>query len=248
MTIPQFFIRQSQIDSHKLVTIVGDDARHGRIVLRLKKGSAIRLVDENQNRYTAEVERVTEDGVVARISRSAPSPGPKKADVMVVQGIPRLPKADLVTQKLTELGVSKIVFVPMRFSSYGNAYERMHNRLDRLRRIAEAAAKQCGRSDIPEIMLYPELEGAAKELAQHTKLLVADEKGRGESLHHLLRDCSEKPSVAVIVGPEGGLSPEEAKLLVDAGVPAFSLGRTILRTETAAIVAAALVLYELGEI
>ena len=94
---------------------------------------------------------------------------------------------------------------------------------------------------------YADLEAAVGALDPDTLLLVADESVRGRSVRDCLADNSEKPA-AVVIGPEGGLSPDEIELLEAKGAIAFSLGRNILRTETAAIVASAIVLYEMGEI
>jgi 16S rRNA (uracil1498-N3)-methyltransferase len=247
MTTHHFFIRQSQIDADRLVKLDGPDARHIRLVLRLKKGSKIRLVDEEQNLHLASVEKVTARSVFARVLESTRTE-PSRVRLRVVQGVPQLPKADLITQKLTELGARTIVFVPTEHTSYSDGFDRISGRLPRLRRIAEAAAKQCARPDIPDVLACAGLSEAAKSPEPGALLLVANEKARGGNLRDLLAGVGENPSVTVFIGPEGGLSSDETRLLEDMGAAGFSLGRNILRTETAAIAAAAIILYELGEI
>jgi len=246
MTTHQFFIRQSQISSDGSVTIDGPDARHIRVVLRLKKNSRIRLVDEEGSLHLARVEKATEHAVVARILETGKG-SPACAGLTVIQGIPRLPKADLIVQKLTELGTESVLFVPARRSPYTDAFDRISKRLDRLEKIAESAAAQCSRRDIPRLDAYADLEAAVGALDPDTLLLMADESVRGRGVRDCLVDNSGRPA-AVVIGPEGGLSPDEIELLEAKGAIAFSLGRNILRTETAAIVAAAIVLYEMGEI
>lgn len=247
MTTHQFFIKRSQIEHGTMVTLGGSDARHIRLVLRLKKGDRIRLVDEEQNLHEASVESVTGQAVVVRIVETG-RVAPSEERLTVIQSIPRLPKADLIVQKLTELGTAKILFAPTRRSPYRDGQKRMRGRLDRLRRIAGEAAKQSSRRSIPGVAVCADLKAALETLGPETLMLVANENAGGRSLREGIGETTGKSEVAVFVGPEGGFTPEETELLESAGAASFSIGRNILRTETAAIVAAALILYEMGEI
>jgi len=231
----------------RLAGLEGSDARHIRLVLRLKKGDRIRLVDEEQNLHEASVESVTGRAVVARIVETG-RVAPSKERLTVIQSIPRLPKADLIVQKLTELGAATILFAPAERSPYRDGHKRMQGRLERLRRIAGEAAKQCSRRSIPGVTVCADLKAALESLGPETLMLVANENASGKSLHDCIGETEGKLEVAVFIGPEGGFTPGEIKLLERAGAASFSIGRNILRTETAAIVAAALVLYEMGEI
>jgi 16S rRNA (uracil1498-N3)-methyltransferase len=247
MTIHQFFIKRSQIDTDQRVQLDGPDVHHIRNVLRLKKGAKIRLADENQNLYLASVEKVTAKAVLATLLEPIGIESPL-ARLSVVQGIPRLPRADFITQKLTELGACNIVFAPAKHSSYRDAFDRISARLSRLRKIAVAAAKQSGRRDIPKVLLFGSMEEAAKTQEPDSLLLVANEKSREGNLSELVSRAGRGGLITVFIGPEGGLSADEIRLLEGMGASSFSLGRNILRTETAALVAAAIILYELGEI
>jgi 16S rRNA (uracil1498-N3)-methyltransferase len=244
MTIYQFFITQSEIEPYGLVRLEGQDARHMR-VLRLKKGSAIRLVDEKQVRYTAVVERVTSREVIARLVE-AHDASASSVRLSIIQGIPRLPKADWITQKLTELGVQSVAFAPTEFTPYKDGFDRVCRRLPRLRAIAEAAAKQCARLDIPSVIVHADLNEAIEQAAPGAILLVADEKAPRGRLCDLLASAAGDTPVVAFIGPEGGLSENEARHLKERGAAGFSLGGTILRTETAAMTAAAIILYEMG--
>lgn len=248
MTTQQFFIRRSHIDDNGIVTLRGTNARHIRLVLRLKKGGRIRLVDEDENLYTAAVEEVADRTVTARIVEASESMPASRGRLTIVQGIPRLPKTDLIVQKLTELGAESIIFAPTRRTPYTDGLERISKRLDRLRKIAESAARQCCRASVPGVDACAGLAAAQKALGTDTLLLVADENADERSLRDCLAGAGPETAVAVVIGPEGGLSPEEVHELEGMGALGFSLGRSILRTETAAIVAATIVLYEMGEI
>jgi 16S rRNA (uracil1498-N3)-methyltransferase len=154
----------------------------------------------------------------------------------------------LIVQKLTELGVESIIFAPTERTPYRDGEKRISDRLERLHRIAESASKQCLRSTVADVKVCPDLEAAIHALGPDTFMLAADENMRGTTLRDCLPRTDANERVAVFIGPEGSFSEAEAQLLKKAGAVAFSLGRNILRTETAAIVAAALILYEMGEI
>jgi 16S rRNA (uracil1498-N3)-methyltransferase len=247
MTAHRFFIKQSQITPDKMVKIEGPDVRHIRLVLRLKKGGKIQLVDDRRNVHLASVEMVSSRAVLARIVESTESTR-SHIPLTLVQGLPRLPKADLITRQLSELGVDDIVFVPMEHTTYSNGFEKLSKRLDRLRKIAEAAAKQCGRHDVPNVSACADLEEAAGIPGPGALLVFADENVTGGDRRSALEDARINRAIGVFIGPEGGLSDRERRLLQNKGAKRFSLGRNILRTETAAVVAAAMVLYELGEL
>ncbi len=247
MTIHQFFIKRSQISPDMEVRLGGADAHHIRSVLRLRKDARLRLIDEEQTSHLAVLEKVGRSEVRARIIDSTRQER-SHVSLVVVQGIPRLTKTDLITEKLTELGVARIIFTPMKYTPYSDAIDRISKRLVRLQRIAEAAAKQSGRLDIPDVAAIADLETSLKTLESGTLILVADESVSARGLRERLKTVRKESRQALVVGPEGGFSPQERRLLSDIGAISFSLGATILRTETAAIVAAALLLYESGDI
>jgi 16S rRNA (uracil1498-N3)-methyltransferase len=247
MTLHQFFIQRSQIKKDMSVRLGDMDAHHIRVVLRLKKKAKIRLIDDEHVIHSAKLEEVGKDGVYARILESSKKPRPRNR-LTVIQGIPRLTKADLIVEKLTEVGVAGIIFVPMKYTPYSDALQRISKRLERLHNVAEAAAKQCKRLDIPNVVVADDLEMSHGNLKSGTQLLVADESVSGRSLRECLSNVKRDRRLAVVIGPEGGLSSMERRFLNDKGGAFFSLGVNILRTETAAIIAAALILYELGEL
>jgi 16S rRNA (uracil1498-N3)-methyltransferase len=215
-------------------------------VLRLTKGSRIKLVDETQRLYAGVVEHVSGDSVRVSIQEESDC-APEHAKLIMILGIPRLPKADLVVQKLTELGVGRIVFVPLERSPYSDALDRLQKRLQRLRSIAEAAAKQCARRCVPAVEACESLEKVFTPMDENQVCMVADER------YNLLRLRDALPAIIsfpiyLFIGPEGGFSDDEIDFLLSKNCVQFSLGCNILRTETAAIVAAALILYEVGEL
>lgn len=247
MTTHQFLIKQSQIDREQGVVIRGADARHISQVLRLKKGTRIKLVDETQQLYLGLIEKVSEKMVTVSITE-APACAPEQARLSLIQGIPRLPKLDLIVQKATELGIGRIILMPTERSPYRDAFERVQKRIGRLQSIAEAAVKQCGRRCVPQVIAAATLENALHIGGDETFHLIANEKFSGATLRECLQEVPASSPISIFIGPEGGFSDKETDFLKSKGVTEFSLGQNILRTETAAIVAAAIVLYELGEL
>jgi 16S rRNA (uracil1498-N3)-methyltransferase len=247
MTTHQFFIKQSQIGPNRTVAIRGADARHISHVLRLKKGERIKLVDEAQQLYIGSIEKLSPEAVLVSIAET-PECAPEQARVCLIQGVPRLPKLDLIVQKVTELGIGKILLAPTERSPYPDAFQRVQKRLERLQAIAEAAVKQCGRRCIPQVIAAESLENTFHLAGDQAFHLIASEKYSGKALHEILAVAPASSPITVFVGPEGGFSDSEIDFLKSKNGAEFSLGKNILRTETAAIVATAIVLYELGEL
>ena len=154
---------------------------------------------------------------------------------MLIQGLPKADKLDLVLQKATELGVSAVWPVLTERSVARPKPEALGTRHARWQRIAEEAARQSGRAEVPEVTALRSLEEAARALGSGMRLLILDEEERSERLGAAAGDGA----VALVVGPEGGLAREEVRLLRDLGGVPVSLGPLVLRTETASLAALA---------
>ena len=207
-----------------------EDARHAAKVLRLRPGDEIVALDGKGGRFRA---RLEENGVV-EVLEQLPSNEPRLY-LTVYQGVPKADKLEMLAQKLTELGVSRLVPVEMERSV------RRFEKVDRLRKIAREAAKQCRRAlpvEIAEPMAWDE---AVRDM-QKRALLVApwEEASTGR-----LSDLSPCEDIGLLIGPEGGITAREIE---ESGAKTVTLGARILRTETAAIAAAAIVMAVMGEI
>ena len=207
-----------------------EDARHAAKVLRLRPGDEIVALDGKGGRFRA---RLEENGVV-EVLEQLPSNEPRLY-LTVYQGVPKADKLEMLAQKLTELGVSRLVPVEMERSV------RRFEKAERLRKIAREAAKQCRRAlpvEIAEPMAWDE---AVRDM-QKRALLVApwEEASTGR-----LSDLSPCEDIGLLIGPEGGRTAREIE---ESGAKTVTLGARILRTETAAIAAAAIVMAVMGEI
>jgi 16S rRNA (uracil1498-N3)-methyltransferase len=155
---------------------------------------------------------------------------------------------DLIIQKATELGVAEIVPVRTERAQGWLAGERGASRLRRWKRIAQEAARQCGRSRVPSVTPLAELTQVLQQKeTTGLKLLFWEEEERG-SLRQTIAEKVRASEVYVLIGPEGGFTADEVEQAVAAGFRSISLGRRILRTETAAIIAIGLLQYELGDL
>ena len=155
--------------------------------------------------------------------------------MVLIQGLPKGDKLDLVLQKATELGVSGVWPVLTERSVARPKPEALGARHARWQRIVEEAARQSGRTEVPDVTPLRPLGEAARALGPGMRLLILDEEERGERLGHAAGDGP----VALVVGPEGGLAREEVQALRDLGGVAVSLGPLVLRTETAGLAALA---------
>jgi len=206
--------------------------RHLVKVLRLTPGATIRIFDGAGTEIEARIEAVDKASVRVALGLRRIVPAPACA-ITLLQCLARGERLDLVVQKTTELGVTRIVPVQ---SERAMVKPTAHQH-QRWQTIAEEAARQCGRADVPEILKCVGL-GAALDLAMAPTRFVLWEREHGKSLSQAL--ATGPRAVVLLVGPEGGFSPKEIDLATRADFLPVGLGPRILRTETAAIVAVAL--------
>lgn len=241
----RFFVEPENVGDEIIRIENPDDIHHIGKVLRLDRGDIIDISDAHQWEYEGEITGVYDDCVEAKILDRQKFAREPRTRVTLFQGVPKQGKMDLTVQKTTELGVAAIVPVFMDrtvVNDKGNFWKR----LIRLRSIAEEAAKQCGRGIIPEIRKETDFDDMVSRLDKFQMVLFPYEEEEEKTIKFALRNQEGRPEkVAIIIGPEGGFSPREAEILKNAQTECVSLGRTILRTETAGIAALAMCMYEL---
>jgi 16S rRNA (uracil1498-N3)-methyltransferase len=240
----RFFIEENQISGSEIRIVSPQDVRHLTKVLRGARGDRVEVSDSAEWEYETEFLRVQDGAVVLRIldrQRFAREPVVR---IALFQGLPKASKMDAIIQKSVELGVARIVPVAcIRSVPSGDAVSA--HKLARWQKIAAEAAKQCRRGLTPEVQAVLAFEAALSAMQGFARMLFPYENETERSLKSCLRGFAEKPrDVALIIGPEGGFSEEEATALVAAGAVSVSLGPTILRTETAGPAAIAMILYE----
>lgn len=223
------------------VYLEGEEFIHAKTVLRVEEGAEIILLDGSGKEYSAIVAKIEKHRLLAHITGSIVGEREPQTPVYLLCGALKGDKTELVVQKATELGATKIgVFSSEYCSAFMNG-----NKLDRLKKVAREAAKQCLRSRAPEIEYFDNLESALKSACDYKNKLFACEFLESNSGGDL-SDLSG--STAVVVGSEGGFSRREYELSKSLGFTGISLGKRILRAETAAIAVCALAAFALGEL
>lgn len=236
-----FFVERDEFWQNPII-IEGDEANHMIKVLRMKAGDSLTLFDGDGNCVDGEIEKIEGKSVFVKVLERYASESEPKLKITLFQGIPKNPKMDLIIQKATELGVTRIV--PVNTKRIVAKIDK-DAKIERLQRIAFEAAKQCGRAYVP-LVDSPVSFDKAIEMMQELDAAVipyeCEKDGR-------LADCIPKgiKSLGIIIGPEGGFEETEVEKAEKAGVRRVTLGKRILRTETAGLIASALCLYIAGD-
>ena len=246
--MPRFFVSQDDI-SPTHIHITGDDAHHIGKVLRMRVGEEITLCDGAGCDYTAEIEQVSPSEVSARILSSQANDTEPPVEVWLFQALPKASKMEYITQKCTELGVCHIVpCVMSRCVVKLDGEAAMRKKVERWQSVANEAAKQSERGIIPTVEM-PMVLGQAIDAIRGMDIgFAAYEKERVGSLHSVLKGQDSPKTIGYLIGPEGGIADDEAQKLADAGITAVTLGKRILRTETAGEAVLSMIMYELGDL
>jgi 16S rRNA (uracil1498-N3)-methyltransferase len=244
MALHRFFVAESL--AGVTVSITDADLHHLRDVLRLVAGDEIAVADPGGAQGVARLVEVGRDEATAEVVRELPDIF--EPDVTLIQGLSRGPKMDLVMQKVTEIGIRRITPVVMKRSIVKLDPVERWERADRWRKIVAEAAKQAQRATLPKVDEPVDFSKLPDLLAGLDVVLVPWEEtartGIGEAL--AAAGATSASRVGVVIGPEGGMEASEVDTLASLGAVPVTLGPTILRTETAGIVAVALASFELG--
>ena len=241
-----FFISPEQI-SESEARITGPDLNHMKNVLRMKPGEQLTLSDGSERQYICEIASYTDSEAVLRIVDIEGAKAELPAEITLFQGIPKGEKFELILQKSTELGAVRIVPVAMARCVVKPDPKKEGKKLERYRKIVESAAKQSQRNRIPEVTPVMSLrEALSFALDEGMKLIFAYEKAEDpEETRRVIGSIRPQEKIGIVIGPEGGFSDEEAKLLEDAGAGTVTLGKRILRTETAPLYLLSVLAYQL---
>lgn len=241
--MPRFFAPSSDIEDGTIL-IKGDDARHIARALRMAEGDEITVCDMHGNEHLCELVRIRDEECRCEIRQTRIGDTEPPLFITLYMAYPKGDKLETVVQKAVELGASRIVpFESSRCIKRPSA-DKAEKNTKRLSRIAEEAAKQCGRSRLP-IVEMPKTFAEALEDAAKADLAIFCYEGEGtESLKSILESKGEAKSAAVVVGAEGGFSLAEADAARQMGFKMANLGKRILRCETAPSYALAAISYK----
>lgn len=237
-----FFVENNQIVGNKIY-IKDSDVNHIKNVLRKKPGDRISVVSSGTE-YETEIIDLSSENIECEIieRKQEKINGPK---ITIYQGLAKADKIEYIIQKCSELGVHEIVPVSLKRCVVKLDEKDKLKKIERWQKIAEVAAKQSLRKDILKVKKIVSFEQMLEEFKEFDYVIMAYEKEEN-SLKNAIKNISNMNSkIAVVVGPEGGIDELEADKMIESGAISVSLGKRILRTETAPVVISAIIMYEL---
>ena len=241
--MPRFFVPSSGFDADH-VTIQGDDAFHLARSLRMAVGDTVTVCDMQGREHLCRLDSLRDEICHLTVLSSKPSETEPPVDITLYMGYPKGDKLELVIQKAVELGASAIVpFLSERCVVKPRA-EREEKQNDRHARIAQEAAKQCGRGRIPTVSMPISFSALLSAAAEYDAVLFCYEGDGTQSLKEVLGEHRGAKRLAVVIGSEGGFSLAEAEAARAAGCRLVGLGKRILRCETAPLCVLSAISYE----
>ena len=239
----KLYVEENLVKGQKYL-ISGDDGRHLSRVLRAEVGDSV-VICAMGTEFDCVISEIERDTVTVDVGEGHPAAGEPGVKVSLFVGLPKAEKLEHIIQKAVELGGAEIVpFAAAR--SVAKLSGREDNKSARRKKIAGEAAKQCGRGLVPSVSEVLSFDAAVRLGAEADLALLCYECG-GEPLSAVLKANPNVSSVAILTGPEGGISPEEYDKATALGWKTVTLGSRILRCETAPLCALAAVMYEFGE-
>ena len=242
----QFFVEPGQIQGRRII-ITGSDVNHIRNVLRMKPGEEIAVSNGTDGReYRCGIESFTEDEVICSLRFVKEDGVELPSRIHLFQGLPKADKMELIVQMAVELGAYEVIPVAARRCVVRLDEKKAASRISRWQGIAEAAAKQSRRGIIPQVHPVMNMrEAVAYARTMEVKLIpyeLAENMGHTKEVLEAVKPGTD---IAVFIGPEGGFEQEEIELAMAAGIEPVTLGRRILRTETAGLTVLSWLMYHL---
>ena len=238
----QIFVREEDIEDGR-IRVTGEDANHLGRAIRLKAGEKIRVSTDAERNFICEAVSFDSDALSLQILEESEDTEPANR-IILFQAIPKGSRMETVIEKAVELGASEIIPVDMKYCVVRLDEKKRENRVQRWQKIADGAARQSKRSQLPKVGPVLSFREAADRLLSLDISLVPYENAQGAAYTmELLRKIKPGQSVGILIGPEGGFAPEEIDYLRDSKkAEVISLGHRILRTDTAAIATMTLVM------
>ena len=254
-----FFTEPENINENR-VLIVGEDVNHIKNVLRMKPGEEISIsngIDDND--YRCEIAEITDTEVICKLMFVKKAGLELPVNIVLFQGLPKNDKMELIIQKAVELGVYEIVPVATKRAVVKLDEKKAKSKIERWQLISEAAAKQSKRAIVPKVSEVMNFKAAIKLASEYDVAAIPYELADGmEATKNFVekvvsiaeksadkKPAFSKPNVAVFIGPEGGFDEDEIKFAIDNSINPVSLGKRILRTETAGMTVLSILMYSL---
>ena len=240
----RFFVTPEELDAGRIV-LTGENANHAR-VLRLKAGEEVLVCDGDGNECLCSVAELGTKEVALEVLQRMASGSEAAVRVSIYIAFPKADKLEHVIQKATELGAFEIVAFPSSRCVSRPDEKSLAKKLERWQKIAASAAEQSGRGRIPQVLTLPSYAAALQRAVQADKAILFYENEQATTLRMALEEGSAQ-TFSLMTGPEGGLDIKEVEQAEAAGLAICTLGKRILRCETAPLCALSAVMYAAGE-
>lgn len=238
-----FFVSENNI-SDELIRITGDDVNHIKNVLRMKIGEGVLISDGIGGEYTCSIQEITEEEIVARIEDYQAEGRELPVDIYLFQGLPKSDKMELIIQKAVELGVKAVVPVDTKRAVVKLDKKKEESKIKRWQAISESAAKQSKRGIIPEVLNVMTFKEAINFVSDfETKVIPYENCKDMGTAKEMISGIKENTKVAIFIGPEGGFCETEIEYALEKNVTPISLGKRILRTETAGLAILSVIMF-----
>lgn len=238
----KFFVEYYQVKGNK-VNIIEEDKKHIANVLRMKIKEKILVTNKTTlETYECEIKNIDKEKVECNILKKIELDVEPKVKVDIYQGLPKSDKLEYIIQKSVELGVNRIIPVNMEYCISKIKDEEKKN--ERWMKISEATAKQSKRNIIPKVEKSVDMNYVYEQIKNYDLVLVLYENEEKTTIKEVLQRENNINNIAVIIGPEGGISKKEIEKLEENGAKIVTLGKRILRTETAPVTVLSIIMYE----
>jgi len=242
--VVRFFVSPEELLNDTLA-LTGDNAAHGK-VLRLRIGEEVLVCDKQGNECICAITEIGSGEIRLSVGLRQTSQSEPLVKVSVYAAFPKGDKLEHIIQKSTELGAYEIIAFPSARCVSKPDAKSLQKKLERWQKIAESAAEQSGRGYVPQVILLPSYKDVLKRATQSDKAILFYENEKATTLQSHLK-CGEYNTVSIITGPEGGLELVEVQQAMEAGIAVCTLGKRILRCETAPLCALSAIMYDAGE-
>lgn len=244
----QFFVEPCQIQGNRIV-ITGKDVNHIKNVLRMKPGEEISVSNGMDGKeYRCGIEELHEEEIICELRFIKEEGMELPSKIYLFQGLPKADKMELIIQKAVELGVYEIIPVATKRAVVKLDEKKAGNKILRWQGIAEAAAKQSKRGIIPQIQNVMSFKEAVKYSSCAQVKVIPYELSEGmDKTREIIENLKPGEDIAVFIGPEGGFAQEEIEEAAGQGIIPITLGRRILRTETAGMTVLSILMYHLEQ-
>lgn len=240
-----FFVTPDQVKDD-YIYIEGSDVNHVKNVLRMKHGEQLEICDGNNKKYLCEIDEMTSEYIRAQIKEELGADTELPSKLYLFQGLPKSDKMELIVQKAVELGAYEVIPVATKRAVVKLDDKKAVKKVERWNSIAEGGAKQSGRSFVPKVTQVMSWKEALQYAKALDVVLIPYELAEGmKETKDIISSITPGQSVGIFIGPEGGFEVDEVESAMASGAKAITLGKRILRTETAGLTTLSILMYHL---